>query len=227
MFVFGVEAEPSISLTNKFEYWKIQREVWTESPTLSLAIFSNISPVRTYCQAFSSGKHELWKIKFQGGPQARDYTKCQVSSKFWNGPSKFSGNFPGNLTDARFTGKFGKRALDLYSKFQRKIRGGDILILIFEARLKHGLLRYIGLEDERFDAARYFIISFLSHHDIFFWFLEFNSVMSSLTAISWDFPSFYTILKSRISNFSKFYIKEYETFIGIASEHSCLRLCLA
>ena len=37
---------------------------------------------------------------------SRDYTKCQISRKFWNGPSKFYRDFLGNLINAKFTDSF-------------------------------------------------------------------------------------------------------------------------
>ena len=75
----------------------------------------------------------------------RDYTKSQIFRNFWNGPSKLSRSFLGNLIDAKFTDKCGTGALGLYSKILRKFWGGSILIPILEARTEYGILRYVGL----------------------------------------------------------------------------------
>ena len=77
---------------------------------------------------------------------SRDYTKRQISRKFWNGPFKFPKNFLGNLIDAKFTDKFETGALGLYSKFSENF--GEviiILVLILEATTEYGILRYVGL----------------------------------------------------------------------------------
>ena len=69
----------------------------------------------------------ILRSKFSGdfgtrNASSRNYIKYQISRKFWNGASKFSRNFSGNLIDMKFTEKFGRGALGLYSKILRKSR---------------------------------------------------------------------------------------------------------
>ena len=138
-------------ISGKIRSYEIFRQIWNRS---SGAVFRNSQKIL--------GSKISWKfwgreyliidryISFlqifsgnfgTGNASSRDYTKRQFSSKFWNGLSKFLGN----LIDAKFTDEFGTGALGLYSKILRKFWGGGILILIFEARTKYGILRYVGL----------------------------------------------------------------------------------